>query len=77
MFTHLHVTGHSTIRYHRFERDYLRIAKMWIIAFMALRTVPLSYDLNDCTSHIVAVCNFNVTAWFLIKVKVYLTRLEG
>jgi len=53
------------------------IANYWIIAVLSPSTIPLSYDLNDCTSHVFAVCNFIVTAWFLIKVKVYLTSLEG
>ena len=31
---------------------------------------PVSYDLNECTSHLLAVCKLSVTAGVLIKVKV-------
>jgi hypothetical protein len=54
----------------------LRQAKFWIIAILSPRTSPVSYDLHDCTSHLLAVCNLSVTAWVLIKVKVSLTIHE-
>jgi hypothetical protein len=61
----------------------LRWAISWIIALLSARIFTVSYDLNDCTSHLPAVCNFSVTEWVLIwvnvKVKfiVSLTSHEG
>ena len=63
------MTRHSTINYHRcgglsYDKE------IWIIAILSASIIPLSYDLNDCTSHLLAVCNLSVTAWFSIKIKV-------
>ena len=69
MSTHLHVTGHSTIIYRRCKA-YLTIANFWIIAILSPSTIPLSYDLYECTSHLLAAWNLSVTACFLIKVMV-------
>jgi hypothetical protein len=71
IFTNLHVLRHLI-------RDYscgacLTICQVLDYWILSPRTFPVSYDLHDCTSHLLAVCNMSVTAWVLIKVKVSLT----
>ena len=49
----------------------LRYAGFWIIAIRSQsHAFPVSYELNDSTSQLLAFCNMSVTARFLIKLKV-------
>jgi len=79
MSTNLHVERQFTIKYHSCGGD-LQHVKFWIITVVLQSRIFLVFcDLNDCTSHILAVYSFSADCVVLtsLKVKVSLTSHQG